>query len=106
MLIRVSSVRPARKQRLLGRQFPIISETQSHNSIKLTCAARCLHRWVDAGKFLTGFSAIGSLAIPAILAHSGTISTGALIMELAAALVLGSALIVYDYYSSQDNYYT
>lgn len=27
-------------------------------------------RWIDAGKFLTGFSAVGSIAIPAILAHS------------------------------------
>eukprot|EP00878_Enallax_costatus_P021807 GHUV01023112.1.p3 GENE.GHUV01023112.1~~GHUV01023112.1.p3 ORF type:complete len:119 (+),score=9.09 GHUV01023112.1:98-454(+) len=26
--------------------------------------------WVDAGKFLTGFSAVGSIAIPAILAHA------------------------------------
>ena len=26
--------------------------------------------WVDAGKFLTGFSAVGSFAIPAILYHS------------------------------------
>lgn len=27
--------------------------------------------WVDAGKFLTGFSAVGSVAIPAILYHAG-----------------------------------
>lgn len=26
--------------------------------------------WIDAGKFLTGFSAVGSIAIPAILAHA------------------------------------
>lgn len=34
--------------------------------------AACMHarRWMDAGKFLTGFSAVGSLAIPAILAHA------------------------------------
>jgi len=30
----------------------------------------CVSRWVDAGKFLTGFSAVGSIAIPAILYHS------------------------------------
>jgi hypothetical protein len=29
-----------------------------------------LRRWIDAGKFLTGFSAVGSIAIPAILAHA------------------------------------
>jgi len=27
-------------------------------------------RWIDAGKFLTGFSAVGSVAIPAILYHA------------------------------------
>jgi hypothetical protein len=26
--------------------------------------------WLDAGKFLTGFSAVGSIAIPAVLAHA------------------------------------
>ncbi len=30
----------------------------------------CRCSWIDAGKFLTGFSAVGSLAIPAILAHA------------------------------------
>ena len=31
-------------------------------------AIKC--RWIDAGKFLTGFSAVGSIAIPAILYHA------------------------------------
>lgn len=61
--------------------------------------------WIDAGKFLTGFSAVGSIAIPAILAHAQVITTGALLMELAAVLVLGATFIIYDYYSSQDSYY-
>lgn len=29
--------------------------------------------WVDAGKFLTGFSAIGTIAVPTILFHAGKI---------------------------------
>lgn len=33
------------------------------------CQLLCC-RWIDAGKFLTGFSAIGSIAVPAILFHS------------------------------------
>jgi hypothetical protein len=33
-------------------------------------AAPVGYRWIDAGKFLTGFSAVGSIAIPAILAHA------------------------------------
>lgn len=32
--------------------------------------------WVDAGKFLTGFSAVGSVAIPAILYHAGVSMNG------------------------------
>ncbi|GAX84902.1 hypothetical protein CEUSTIGMA_g12323.t1 [Chlamydomonas eustigma] len=59
--------------------------------------------WIDAGKFLAGFSAVGSIAIPAILAHAQVITTGALIMELAAALVLGATCIVYDYFNSKDD---
>ncbi|PNW74595.1 hypothetical protein CHLRE_12g491150v5 [Chlamydomonas reinhardtii] len=59
--------------------------------------------WVDAGKFLTGFSAVGSIAIPAILAHAKVITIGALIMELAAALVLGATVLTYDYFNSKDS---
>eukprot|EP00191_Tetraselmis_sp_GSL018_P017142 CAMPEP_0177579866 /NCGR_PEP_ID=MMETSP0419_2-20121207/1209_1 /TAXON_ID=582737 /ORGANISM="Tetraselmis sp., Strain GSL018" /LENGTH=69 /DNA_ID=CAMNT_0019068603 /DNA_START=425 /DNA_END=631 /DNA_ORIENTATION=+ len=44
--------------------------------------------WVDAGKFLTGFSAVGSVAIPAVLAHAGIIEIGALLFELGAVAVL------------------
>ncbi|GLC39344.1 hypothetical protein PLESTF_000502900 [Pleodorina starrii] len=61
--------------------------------------------WVDAGKFLTGFSAVGSIAIPAILAHAKVITIGALIMELAAAFVLGATVLTYDYFSSRDAFY-
>ncbi|KIZ04970.1 Vacuolar protein sorting-associated protein-like 55 [Monoraphidium neglectum] len=61
--------------------------------------------WVDAGKFLTGFSAVGSIAIPAILAHAQVITTGALLMELAAVFVLGATFLVYDYFASQDSGY-
>jgi hypothetical protein len=106
--------------------------------------------WMDAGKFLTGFSAVGSVAIPAILAHAQVgagagggaartrgsgcggalsggggalappgpsstpplppgparqvITTGALLMELAAVFVLGATFLVYDYYAQQDRY--
>lgn len=59
--------------------------------------------WIDAGKFLTGFSAVGSIAIPAILAHAKVITSGALIMELAAVFVLGATIITYDYFSSRDS---
>lgn len=61
--------------------------------------------WQDAGKFLTGFSAVGSIAIPAILAHAQIIATGALVMELAAAFILGTGVLLYDYFSSREGYY-
>ena len=62
-------------------------------------------RWVDAGKFLTGFSAIGSIAIPAILFHAEKITGGALAMELAAVVVLAATAIAYDYLSNDDGSY-
>lgn len=47
------------------------------DSIAVADICTCLYhtsmyccRWVDAGKFLTGFSAIGSVAVPAILFHA------------------------------------
>lgn len=61
--------------------------------------------WVDAGKFLTGFSAMGSVAIPAVLAHADIITTGALLLELGAVGVLAGTWIAYEVLNSQDSYY-
>lgn len=58
--------------------------------------------WVDAGKFLTGFSAVGSFAIPAILWHAAKITTGALWMEIAAMLVMGGTLVAYQFLSERE----
>jgi hypothetical protein len=58
--------------------------------------------WVDAGKFLTGFSAVGSVAIPAVLAHARIITAGALAFELAAAGVLGATVVAWDFYASRE----
>lgn len=63
--------------------------------------------WIDAGKFLTGFSAVGSIAVPAILFHAQKITSGALWMELAAVVVLGGTVFAFDYFNSSDSgYYT
>lgn len=62
-------------------------------------------RWIDAGKFLTGFSAVGSVAIPAILFHAQKITGGALAMELGAVAVLGGTALAADYLHSRDGYY-
>eukprot|EP00884_Botryococcus_braunii_P014835 jgi/Botrbrau1/23352/Bobra.0051s0010.2 len=61
--------------------------------------------WIDAGKFLTGFSAVGSIAIPAILFHAQKITAGALGFEIAAVAVLGATVMLFDYFSSRESYY-
>lgn len=58
--------------------------------------------WVDAGKFLTGFSAVATLAIPAILYHAGKIVFGALCLEIIAVLLMGGSLLAYDFFSERD----
>jgi Vacuolar protein sorting 55 len=56
---------------------------------------------------LTGFSAIGSVAIPAILFHAQKIEGGALALELAAVFVLGATVVAFDFFNSSEaaNYY-
>ncbi|CAL8462964.1 g2498 [Coccomyxa elongata] len=61
--------------------------------------------WIDAGKFLTGFSAVGSIAIPAILFHAEKITGGALATELAAVAVLASTAFAFDYLNNEDGSY-
>ncbi|KAM7525382.1 hypothetical protein LguiA_015284 [Lonicera macranthoides] len=51
--------------------------------------------WVDATKFLTGASAVGSIAIPVILKHAGVICWGALIMELSSYFIFVLAIVCY-----------
>lgn len=57
--------------------------------------------WVDAGRFLTGFSAVGTIAIPAILYHAGKIAFGALWIEIIAMLLMGGAFFLYT--SSEED---
>lgn len=52
-----------------------------------------------------GFSAVGTIAIPAILAHAQIITAGALVMELAAAVLLLSTIAMFDHYNTKDLYY-
>ncbi|BDA48039.1 probable vacuolar protein sorting-associated protein 55 homolog [Coccomyxa sp. Obi] len=61
--------------------------------------------WIDAGKFLTGFSAVGSIAIPAILFHAEKITGGALATELAAVAVLAATAFAFDYLNNEDGSY-
>ena len=59
-------------------------------------------RWVNATKFLTGASAVGSIAIPAILKHAGVISWGAFAMELSSFFVFVLAIICYIRMNEDD----
>eukprot|EP01025_Chloroclados_australasicus_P044741 TRINITY_DN4875_c0_g3_i2.p2 TRINITY_DN4875_c0_g3~~TRINITY_DN4875_c0_g3_i2.p2 ORF type:complete len:132 (-),score=12.74 TRINITY_DN4875_c0_g3_i2:306-701(-) len=61
--------------------------------------------WVDAGKFLTGFSAVAAIAIPVILKHADVIHVGAMVLEIFASIILCATALVYDYFSSNDGGY-
>ncbi|XVE57503.1 hypothetical protein DITRI_Ditri04bG0095800 [Diplodiscus trichospermus] len=60
--------------------------------------------WVNATKFLTGASAVGSIAIPAILKHAGVIGWGALVMELSSYFVFVLAIMIYIRMNDNDDY--
>nr|GLL48657.1 vacuolar protein sorting-associated protein 55 homolog [Ipomoea trifida] len=51
--------------------------------------------WIGATKFLTGASAVGSIAIPVILKHAGVIGWGAMAMELSSFFIFVLAIVCY-----------
>ncbi|KAI7733235.1 hypothetical protein M8C21_002165 [Ambrosia artemisiifolia] len=61
--------------------------------------------WVDATKFLTGASAVGSVAIPVILKHAGVITWGAFAMELSSLFVFAMAILCFVGMNSDDGGY-
>eukprot|EP00850_Spirogloea_muscicola_P000942 SM000003S11187 [mRNA] locus=s3:1484133:1485042:- [translate_table: standard] len=60
--------------------------------------------WEDAAKFLTGFSSVGSIAIPAILRHAGLIAAGAMWIELLAFAVLVVTILLFQRASAEDEW--
>jgi hypothetical protein len=46
---------------------------------------------------------VGHVAIMWLGGGTQVITTGALVMELSAALMLGATVLVYDYHSSKDS---
>lgn len=60
--------------------------------------------WEDAAKFLTGFSSVGSIAIPAILRHAGLITAGAMWIEFTAFFVLLATVAIFQHVSQEDDY--
>ncbi|KAI3823807.1 hypothetical protein L1987_05249 [Smallanthus sonchifolius] len=62
--------------------------------------------WVDATKFLTGASAVGSIAIPIILKHADVITWGAFAMELSSLFVFVMAMLCFVGMNSDDGGYS
>ncbi|KAK9054195.1 hypothetical protein SSX86_025273 [Deinandra increscens subsp. villosa] len=62
--------------------------------------------WVDATKFLTGASAVGSIAIPIILKHAGVITWGAFAMELSSLFVFVTAMLCFIGMNSDEGGYS
>ncbi|KAJ8651126.1 hypothetical protein MRB53_004149 [Persea americana] len=60
--------------------------------------------WVNATKFLTGASAVGSIAIPAILKHANVIGWGALALELSSFFVFAFSIICYLHMNTDSDY--
>lgn len=60
---------------------------------------------MDATKFLTGMSAVGSIAIPVILKHAGVICWGALAMELSSLFVFVLSILCYIGMNGDDDMY-
>ncbi|KAK3183097.1 hypothetical protein Dsin_030383 [Dipteronia sinensis] len=60
--------------------------------------------WVNVTKFLTGASAVGSIAIPVILKHAGVIGWGALLMELSSFFILVLSIVCYIGMGDDNDY--
>jgi alcohol dehydrogenase class IV len=61
--------------------------------------------WADAAKFLTGFSAVGSIAIPTILRHAQLIESGAMWIEFASFFVVLATVMLFQHVSQEEEYY-
>ncbi|GBG81741.1 hypothetical protein CBR_g33919 [Chara braunii] len=60
------------------------------------------NEWEDAAKFLTGFSAVGSIAIPAILHHASMITVGAMILQWLSFAVLLLTVLLFQRWQMEE----
>ncbi|GLT94739.1 hypothetical protein SLE2022_124660 [Rubroshorea leprosula] len=60
--------------------------------------------WIDAAKFLTGASAVGSIAIPIILRHADMIETGAMFLEFTSFFICVCTVLCFHHASLEDGW--
>ncbi|KAI3419540.1 uncharacterized protein J3R85_013043 [Psidium guajava] len=60
--------------------------------------------WIDAAKFLTGASAVGSIAIPIILRHADLINTGAMFIEFTSFIIFVFTVMCFHRASLDDEW--
>ncbi|XP_035841691.1 uncharacterized protein LOC110917056 isoform X1 [Helianthus annuus] len=101
-----SSVRFSLDNRPISPSRSISSPVRNHNqAVKKTCMCSPTMNassWEDATKFLTGASAMGSVAIPVILKHAGVITWGAFAMEISSLFVFVMAILCLTGMNSDD----
>ncbi|KAM7255135.1 hypothetical protein ACFE04_020376 [Oxalis oulophora] len=60
--------------------------------------------WIDAAKFMTGASAVGSMAIPIILRHAELIETGAMFIEFTSFFIFVCTVMCFHRASLEDDW--
>lgn len=72
--------------------------------VRLLCLSILYCSWIDAAKFLTGASAVGSLAIPIILRHAHMIQTGAMLIEFTSFFIFVCTVMCFHRASLEDEW--
>ncbi|XP_078441568.1 vacuolar protein sorting 55 (VPS55) family protein isoform X1 [Wolffia australiana] len=60
--------------------------------------------WISAAKFLTGASAVGSVAIPTILRHANLIEAGAMWIEFVSFFILVCTVLCFHHVTLEDDW--
>ncbi|GLT62708.1 hypothetical protein SLA2020_353250 [Shorea laevis] len=63
-----------------------------------------LWSWIDAAKFLTGASTVGSIAIPIILRHADMIETGGMFLEFTSFFIFVCTVLCFHHASLEDGW--
>eukprot|EP00249_Psilotum_nudum_P007781 c20812_g2_i6 orf=107-385(+) len=67
-------------------------------------SSRDARDWADAAKFLTGFSAVGSLAIPAILHHAQLMKAEAMYLQFSSFFLLICTVLLFNKVSLENEW--